>query len=71
MRIKQANPIQAFTSRLGRIFCKMLAMRMYEMLKRMTIVIIATVVLSACAFDPVAYDQLRQTENLQHNRTMG
>lgn len=70
MRIKQANPIQAFTSGLGWIFCRMLAMRMYEMLKLMTAVIVATV-LSACAFDPVAYEQLRQTENLQHNRTMG
>lgn len=48
----------------------MLAMRMYEMLKRMTVVIMVSA-LSACAFDPVAYDQLRQTENLQHNRTMG
>lgn len=70
MCIKQANPIQAFTSRLEWIFCKMLAMRMYEMLKRMTVVIMVSA-LSACAFDPVAYEQLRQTENLQHNRTMG
>ena len=27
--------------------------------------------LSACAFDPVSYEQLRKSENLQHDRTMG
>ena len=48
----------------------MLAMRKYEMLKLMTAVVMATA-LSACAFDPVSYDQLRKAENLQHNRTMG
>jgi len=41
-----------------------------KMLKLITALMTVTV-LSACAFDPVSYEQMRQAENLQHNRTMG
>ncbi|WP_353143088.1 hypothetical protein [Acinetobacter pragensis] len=40
-------------------------------MSKLIIAVMTVATLSACAFDPVSYEQLRQAENLQHNRTMG